>query len=62
MLTSFDNKCCTLGVFIDLRKAFETVDHNILPRKLFHHGIKENNLKLLQIYLQNRKYNAYQNN
>ena len=52
---SFDNNCYTLGVFIDLTKAFYTVDHNILLNKLFHYGERGNSLKLLQSYLQNRK-------
>ena len=59
---SFDSNKYTLGVFIDLTKAFDTVDHNILLRKLFHYGVRDNNLKLLQSYLQNRKqYISYQN-
>ena len=55
ILKSFDSNKYTLGVFIDLTKGFDTVDHNILLRKLFHYGIRDNNLKLLQSYLQNRK-------
>ena len=54
-MKSFDSNKYTLGVSIDLTKAFDTVDHNILLRKLFHYGIRDNNLKLLQSYLQNRK-------
>ena len=52
---SFENNCYTLSVFIDLTEAFDTVDHNILLKKLFHYGVRGNNLKLLQSYLQNRK-------
>ena len=36
ILNSFENNCYTLGVFIDLTKAFDTVDHNILLKQLFH--------------------------
>ena len=44
-----------LGVFIDLKKAFDTVDHRILLRKLDHYGIRGNTLRLLGSYLENRK-------
>ena len=62
ILKSFENNCYTLGVFIDLTKAFDTVDHNIVLKKLLHYGVRGNTLKLLQSYLQNRKkYIAYEN-
>ena len=31
---NFEENKCTLGVFIDLEKAFDTVDHKILLRKM----------------------------
>ena len=55
ILKSFENNCYTLGVFIDLTKALDTVDHNILLKKLFHYAVRDNTLKLLQNYLHNRK-------
>ena len=52
---NFDNGKFTLGVFIDLSKAFDTVDHQILPNKLKHYGVNEKTLALLQSYLFQRK-------
>ena len=44
----------TVAAFIDLKKAFDTVNHNILLEKLYLAGIKGKTLKLLSNYLQNR--------
>ena len=52
---AFDNNNFVLGVFIDLSKAFDTVDHNILLEKLSMYGAKGNNLKWFHGYLSNRK-------
>ena len=43
-----------LGLFIDFRKAFDTVDHSILLSKLEHMGIRGVPLELLKSYLSNR--------
>ena len=42
------------GIFVDLRKAFDTVNHKILLNKLEHHGIRDM-LKWFQLYLTDHK-------
>jgi retron-type reverse transcriptase len=37
---NMDNGKFTCGIFIDLKKAFDTVDHHILLRKLNHYDIR----------------------
>ena len=55
ILDSFDKNQFTIALFLDLSKAFETVNHNILLSKLEHYGIRENSLKWFRSYLENRK-------
>ena len=55
IVKSFEKNLYTLGVFIDLSKAFDTVNHLILFEKLKHYGIKNKLLKWLKNYLSNRK-------
>ena len=42
------------GIFVDLEKAFDTVNHKILCEKLNYDGLRGNVNKLIQ-YLSNRK-------
>ena len=51
---SFERNAFTLGVFIDLSKAFDTVDHQILVSKLNSYGIRDINPKWFKSYLSKR--------
>ena len=51
---SFERNEYTIGVFIDLSKAFDTVDHNIPLKKLDIYGISGMHLQFRN-YLSNRK-------
>ena len=52
--SAVDRNETTLGVFLDLSKAFDTINHEILCEKLHYHGIREIALNWVEIYLENR--------
>ena len=52
--SAIDSQSCCAGVFIDLKKAFDTVDHELLVEKLVY-GIRGVANKWLHNYLANRK-------
>ena len=47
--------------FLDVKKAFDTNDHNILLDKLSYHGIVTEELSFFKSYLSNRKQGCYVN-
>ena len=54
-ITNATDDCkSTVGVFVDLKKAFDTVDHNILIKKLENYGIRGLANKWVCSYLENR--------
>ena len=58
---SIDNRKFGCGIFIDLRKAFDTVNHVILLKKLEHYGIRGSSLNWFDSYLNNRFQYVYLN-
>ena len=58
---TIDNKKYGCGIFIDLRKAFDTVNHKILLKKLEHYGIRDQAFDWFESYLSDRKQYVFLN-
>ena len=58
---SIDQNKTAIGIFIDLSKAFDTLDHSILLQKLCNYGIRGTALQLLTDYLSNRSQCVFYN-
>lgn len=52
---TLDKSRPSLAVFLDLAKAFDTVNHKLLLKKLDRYGIRGTPLLLIKSYLENRK-------
>ena len=52
---NIDKNNKVIGIYFDLQKAFDTVNHEILLHKLFHCGIRGVMYKWIKDYLVNRK-------
>lgn len=52
--TAIDNHEVSLTIFLDLARAFDSLEHRILLRKLDHYGIRGLPLKLISSFLQGR--------
>ena len=49
-----DNKGCAAAILIDLSKAFDTINHELLIAKLYAYGFSKDALKLINSYLSDR--------
>lgn len=54
LYNAIDEKNIALNIFIDLKRAFDTVPHNILLRKLELYGIRGRCLAIFKDFLRNR--------
>lgn len=55
ILQQLDNRKNPIAIFMDLSKAFDTLDHKILLSKLQYYGVNGAELKFFHSYLNNRK-------
>ena len=55
LLQNLNNKKITSSIFLDLRKAFHSVHHDIILKKLHHYGFRGTILSFFEDYLNNRK-------
>ena len=60
--TSIDEGKYVMGIYLDLTKAFDTVDHEILLHKLSIYGIRGHTNDFFRSYLTSRKQFTYINN
>ncbi len=56
VIVEMDKKHTSINIFLDLSKAFDTLDHTILLEKLKYYGIAAIAYKLMESYITNRKH------
>ena len=59
---NINNRLYTCAIALDIKKAFDSVNHTILLKKLSHYGIRGVCYKLFESYLTNRQQYVYVNN
>ena len=61
ILPAYHDKLYSACFFLDLKKAFDTIDHNLLMQKLQHYGFRGNCYEYLMSYYANRRQYVYLN-
>ena len=56
IIKNLNNNQVTVSVFMDLSKAFDVLNHNILKCKLEHYGFRNNFLQFIMSFIENREY------
>ena len=51
-----------MAIFLDFKRAFETIDRDIMLKKLYMYGIRQIELEWFKPYLENRKHTIKLNN
>ena len=59
--SSLDKGLYVVSLFLDLSKAFDTVNHQILLNKLKYYGLQQSEYNWFQSYLNNRKQQVHAN-
>ena len=59
--SNMDKRLINIVAFLDLNKAFDTIDHDILIKKLHMYGVEQCSLKMLESYLSNRSQTCFIN-
>ena len=59
--SSLDKGLYVVSLFLDLSRAFDTVNHQILLNKLKYYGLQQSEYNWFQFYLSNRKQLVHSN-
>ena len=54
-----DQRQTPFAIFLDLSKAFDTIDHSLLLKKLLFYGFDDSAIRLMSSYLSDRKQYVY---
>ncbi len=54
-MTEMDKNETLINIYLDLSKAFDTLDQQILLKQMEHYGVRDTSFNLFQNYLINRK-------